>query len=149
LELQNIYKQARQEAHENIANGCYKVMSSALTSIHQQAKESSGTASILPLLSGPAAQQLLLHAKHIRGLERFAPHVKIATASHLQGILTVQRGLSEKDIDHETRHVVLRKVSMRSSKASNTIAFLLARANCLEVREMLQEELSKTIEEEG
>jgi hypothetical protein len=148
-ELQNIQMSARQTAQEQITTGCYSLVHSALNSIQQQAKDLSNGESMQPLLRGPAAEQLLLHARHIHGLELFSAPSKTAAASHVGCVLAVQRGLSQKEVDQETRLMVLRKASLRYSKCSKAVAFLLARANFLEVGEMVQEELAAKEEDES
>lgn len=147
-ELRRIYKETREEAQEKVADGSYKLVNAAFAAIHKQANDASyKDSSITPLLHGSAAQQVLESARHIRGLELFSPPIKAATASHLHGVLAVQRSLLRKSVDLETRGAILRKASLRRSRASKAIAYLLGRVNCQEVREMLQEELSEKMEE--
>ena len=147
-ELRTIYQETREEAQEKVADGSYKRVNAAFAAIHKQANDASyKDSSIMPLLQGPAAQNVLESARHIRGLELFSPPIKAATASHLHGVLAVQRSLLRKAVDLETRGVILRKASLRRSRASKAIAYLLGRVNCQEVREMIQEELSEKMEE--
>lgn len=153
-ELCEIYKQARQDAQEQTSSGSFKKVNAVLTSLHHQASAEvatrGGSSSNLMqhLVHGAAAQELLRYSKNIRGLELFAPPTKAATASHLQGVLSVQRGLRQKHVDEATRWSVLRKASTRGSQACKAIAYLQARADCTELGAMIQEELSNRMQEE-
>jgi len=143
-ELDEINRNAKQEAQEKIAEGPYRRFNAALADIQRRAKESQwNDVGVKSLAQGSSARQLVENARFVPGLHIFSPTIKAATALHLRSVLAVQRGLSENTVPEETKCSVLRKASLRASRASTAIAYLLARSNRQEVFEMILEELSK------
>jgi hypothetical protein len=93
-------------------------------------------------LQGQSRRVLLAHVQSIlkvdsRGLEqRIAPLLKAHRQTHIKQVLKMQKKLQTEGTHWSVREALLRKKSQKMSRAGRQLAFRLAQADDLEVKQM-------------
>jgi hypothetical protein len=143
-EIQDFQKEAKQQA-KDFREQHSDLVQELGTLVRACAKESS----LQTLLRSPSAQQIMksLPGTTVRGLEGHL-HAIVGRhrVLHLQGLLAIQKRCPKK-YDVEFLEQLLRSISLRTSRASRTLAILLAHGDYLYMATIIRQELGESNED--